>query len=210
MEIYKQLFALQNEIGKISKTETNPFFKSKYFDINQLLEQLKPLLEKHQLLVNQPIAITEGRMILRTVISYIEGKVGDRNSTLDTALCSEMILPDLTDPQKLGSVITYYRRYALQSLLLLQAEDDDGNKASYQKPATQSAPQLDSTSARKKCSTCFQEFNPKPGFEWATKCFDCWKKEKDENVGSTTTATKTPVAATPEASEPSWDDVPFG
>ena len=31
------------------------------------------------------------------------------------------------DPQKLGSEITYYRRYTLQSLLGLQAEDDDAN-----------------------------------------------------------------------------------
>jgi hypothetical protein len=39
-----------------------------------------------------------------------------------------MVLPNLQDPQKLGSAITY-RRYTLQSLLGLQAEDDDGNKA---------------------------------------------------------------------------------
>jgi len=31
-----------------------------------------------------------------------------------------------TDPQKMGAVITYYRRYALQSLFLLEAEDLDG------------------------------------------------------------------------------------
>ena len=41
-----------------------------------------------------------------------------------------MELPNLQDPQKLGSAITYFRRYTLQSLLGLQAEDDDGNKAS--------------------------------------------------------------------------------
>ena len=41
-----------------------------------------------------------------------------------------MELPPLTDPQKIGSAITYYRRYTLQSLLGIQAEDDDANKAS--------------------------------------------------------------------------------
>ena len=41
-----------------------------------------------------------------------------------------MDLPDIQDPQKLGSCITYYRRYTLASLLGLQAEDDDGNAAS--------------------------------------------------------------------------------
>jgi hypothetical protein len=42
---------------------------------------------------------------------------------------SEVTLPDLQDPQKMGSAITYYRRYSLQSLFLLQAQDDDGEIA---------------------------------------------------------------------------------
>jgi hypothetical protein len=54
----KKLFLLQQEIGKISKGQENPFFKSKYFDINKLLEQLQPLLEKHQLLILQPLTRT--------------------------------------------------------------------------------------------------------------------------------------------------------
>ena len=39
-------------------------------------------------------------------------------------------MAELSDPQKMGSMITYYRRYTLQSLLGLQAEDDDANAAS--------------------------------------------------------------------------------
>jgi len=44
-------------------------------------------------------------------------------------------LPMSGTPQQLGSAITYYRRYTLQSLLSLQAEDDDANAASNVKPA---------------------------------------------------------------------------
>jgi hypothetical protein len=33
-------------VHTLSKTATNPFFKSKYFDINSLIEQVDPLLEK--------------------------------------------------------------------------------------------------------------------------------------------------------------------
>ena len=40
-----------------------------------------------------------------------------------------MPLPNDLDAQKLGSAITYFRRYTLQSLLALQAIDDDGNLA---------------------------------------------------------------------------------
>jgi hypothetical protein len=116
-ELLKALFEAKKEIGKISKDSNNPFFKSKYFDINQLLEHVEPVFEKHGLIILQPI--TEGK-----VISYvIHVETGQ-------SIESYIELSQITDPQKIGSAITYYRRYTLQSLLSLQAEDDDGNKAS--------------------------------------------------------------------------------
>ena len=44
-----KLFNLQQEIGTISKDAKNPFYKSKYFDINSLIKQLQPLLKKTQI-----------------------------------------------------------------------------------------------------------------------------------------------------------------
>ena len=117
MSIYKKLYEAKKEIGKISKDSKNPFFKSKYFDVNSLLEHVEPILQKHDLLLLQPIL--EGKV--STIIIDVES--GDK-------VVSDIVLPSLNDPQKLGSAITYYRRYTLQSLLGLQAEDDDGNKAS--------------------------------------------------------------------------------
>jgi hypothetical protein len=116
-DLLKALAEVKKEVGTLSKTETNPFFKSKYFDINSLIQQVDPLLEKNNLLLLQPIENNK----VRSVIYHIES--GEN-------VISEMDLPNLQDPQKLGSAITYYRRYTLQSLLGLQAEDDDGNKAS--------------------------------------------------------------------------------
>jgi hypothetical protein len=43
---------------------------------------------------------------------------------------SWLTLPDNIDPQKMIGATTYYRRATLQSLLSLQAVDDDGNSAS--------------------------------------------------------------------------------
>lgn len=115
-ELLKALANVKKEVGTLSKTETNPFFRSKYFDINSLIQQIEPLLEKNNLLLLQPIIENK----VKSAIYHIEsGEV----------VFSEIELPNLTDPQKLGSAITYYRRYTLQSLLGLQAEDDDGNKA---------------------------------------------------------------------------------
>lgn len=121
-DILKKLYKVQSEIGSISKDVTNPFYKSKYFDINSLIGQLQPLLKQHGLLLLQPIEDQK----VKSVIVEIDGE-GQVESAIN--------LPDLQDPQKMGSAITYYRRYTLQSLLALQAEDDDGNKAiTKQKP----------------------------------------------------------------------------
>ena len=117
MSIYKKLFEAKKEIGKISKDSKNPFFKSKYFDINSLLEHVEPILQKHDLLLLQPI--TEGKV--STVIVDVE--TGEK-------VISEIALPQLNDPQKLGSCVSYYRRYTAQSLIGLQATDDDANLAS--------------------------------------------------------------------------------
>lgn len=111
---------IQNEIGVMTKTETNPFFKSKYFDINNLLAQLQPLVEKHKIMIIQPLCEVGGRPALLTEVWDLEKK--------ESIMKSFMPLPDLQDPQKMGSAVTYYRRYSLQSLFLLQTQDDDGNK----------------------------------------------------------------------------------
>ena len=115
--IYSRLFKLKEKVGKISKDSKNPFFKSKYFDVNSLLENIEPLCHENNLLLLQPII---GNKVCTKIIDIESGE----------EVISEIELPNITDPQKLGSAITYYRRYTLQSLLGIQAEDDDANKAS--------------------------------------------------------------------------------
>jgi len=117
MEIYKKLLEVQKEVGAISKDSKNPFFKSKYFDINSLIQHVEPILTKHGLLLLQPIK--EGKQYSMIV----DAETGE-------SIESSLELPNLSDPQKLGSAVTYYRRYTLCSLLALQAEDDDANIAS--------------------------------------------------------------------------------
>lgn len=116
--IYQKLADAKAEIGAISKDSTNPFYKSKYFDINNLLAHVEPILLKNGLLCLQPII--DGVVI--TQIFDIE---------IEHGCCIESSIPltDENDPQKLGSQISYFRRYTLSSLLAIQAEDDDANSA---------------------------------------------------------------------------------
>lgn len=113
---YEKLSAVKAEVGRISKDSSNPFFKSKYFDVNSLLLHVEPIIQKHELLLLQPIQ--DG--LVKSIIFDTKG----------FSIESGIALPEINDPQKLGSAITYYRRYTLQSLLALQAEDDDANLAS--------------------------------------------------------------------------------
>lgn len=117
--IYQKLLEIQKKIGAIKKDKENPFFKSKYADINAYIEEVKPILNEHGLIILQPLlVIRQGCNAIKTII--IDSKSGENISSI-------IKLPDNPDPQKMGSTITYFRRYAIQSMLFLQAEDDDGN-----------------------------------------------------------------------------------
>jgi hypothetical protein len=117
--IYEKILAVQSKIGKISKDKENPFYKSSFFDINGLLEQLSPILVEEGLVVIQPLTSLDGKMSLTTIVASDEEQID-----------FTVPLTENSDPQKMGSAITYFRRYSLQSLFCLQAEDDDANKAS--------------------------------------------------------------------------------
>jgi len=116
LNFYEKLSAVKAEVGRISKDSSNPFFKSKYFDINSLLMHVEPIIQKNNLLLLQPIQ----NGLVKSIIYDTNG----------FSIESGIELTGITDPQKLGSAITYFRRYTLQSLLALQAEDDDANLAS--------------------------------------------------------------------------------
>jgi hypothetical protein len=115
--LYPKLHAAKQKIGKVVKNANNPHFKKSYADINSLLETVEPILLEHGLLLLQPI---------------IDGYVNTMIIDIDNgdSVSSSLRLPDVLDPQKLIGATTYYRRASLQSLMSLQAVDDDGNEIS--------------------------------------------------------------------------------
>lgn len=117
MKILAKLHASKLAIEKVKKNSKNPHFKNTYADLNALLEAVEPVLLENGLLLLQPI--TENRVW--SVVCDIES---------DEKIESYIDLPASINPQQMGSAITYYRRYTLQSLLSLQAVDDDANMAS--------------------------------------------------------------------------------
>lgn len=125
LKVLDAIFKVKEEFKKIEKDGDNPFFKSKYVTLNQVLDMVVPLLRLEGVELLQPTDVIESSSgevvnVLKTILVHEEGE----------SLVSTMVIPNLGDIQKLGGAITYLRRYMLKSLLALQDEDDDGETAS--------------------------------------------------------------------------------
>ena len=132
MKIYAKLHEAKKEIGVVKKNAKNPHFKNTYADLNALIDAVEPILLEKGLILLQPIK---------------DGKVYTQIIDIDTFDMIESwidLSPNLT-AQALGSQVTYYRRYTLQSLMSLQADDDDGHKASIPQPIVKEILQVGST-----------------------------------------------------------------
>jgi hypothetical protein len=113
------LIKFQSTVGKIKKDSINPFFKSVYASLPDILNSIHQPLIENGLSINQ---FPTGTNSLTTIISHESGEY-----MMDTYTMT----PAKNDPQGIGSCITYQRRYALGAVLSLNIdEDDDGNSAS--------------------------------------------------------------------------------
>jgi hypothetical protein len=121
----------QAEMGNAVKDSTNPFFRNKYADLNAVREACLPVLNKFGISVLQPTIQIEGKNFVKTILLHESGE------TIESL--TEILFAKQNDPQAQGSGITYARRYGLQSLVNIGAEDDDGNKAAEQPKGNKSA-----------------------------------------------------------------------
>ena len=124
------LVQAQAEIEPILEDSDNPFYKSKYMSLSQLRETVRGTLGKHGLAVVQMPVTENDRIGLRTVIVHSSGESLDCGTLTGTV--------DAKDPHKIGSCLTYFRRYAIASVLGCVADlDDDANHASGRGPRPQ-------------------------------------------------------------------------
>jgi len=125
-QIATALLKAQSEMSNPKKGATNPFFKSKYADLNAIREAVIPTLNDNGISVLQPIVHIEGKNFVKTILLHESGEF------LESV--TEIIYNKVNDAQAQGSGISYARRYALQSFVCVGADDDDAQKAVQQKP----------------------------------------------------------------------------
>ena len=126
------LSAAQGAIEAASKGAVNPYFKSKYADLNALREVIREPLAVNGLSITQfARTVSNGeRVEVETMLMHSSGEYLRDTLVLPVGRKFDKegeAMP--VDVQSIGSAITYARRYALSSILSLAADDDDGNAA---------------------------------------------------------------------------------
>jgi hypothetical protein len=116
------LIQFQKNVPTIVKDKSNPFFKSKYSDLASVINGVSETLSRCELAVFHRTRIQDGRNVLVTVLAHSSGEMIE----------SELFIPEQQDPQKLGSLFTYLKRYSYVAILGIASEDedDDANRAS--------------------------------------------------------------------------------
>jgi hypothetical protein len=131
--IYTKLLAFQKLGVSIRKDKKNPHFKNDYASINEVLDKVKPVLSELGVVIIQQPEVTKATSDLEdTLCPGLRTTLRDVES--ETEVSGFLPFIGATDPQKLGSNLTYLRRYALVAMLGLEDEDDDGNHASAKTP----------------------------------------------------------------------------
>ena len=124
-ELATALAKAQSEIEIAGRKETNPFYKSKYADLAELIKVSRPALTKNGLAVMQQITTDMDAMTwLHTLLVHTSGQ------WIETRM---RVIPVKNDVQSFGSCITYLRRYCYAALINIAVadEDDDGEAAVY-------------------------------------------------------------------------------
>lgn len=118
--LVEALIEFQKDLPAVGLDGDNPHFKSKFATLGNVTKEVLPKLNAVGLSYTVGSFVDNGVLILD---AHLLHESGDSRS---------MQFPiTATDPQKVGSAVTYYRRYALAALTGVVADvDDDGNTAS--------------------------------------------------------------------------------
>ncbi|AZO95247.1 ERF family protein [Halocella sp. SP3-1] len=114
----------QSEVSNPKKTETNPFHGSKYAPLGSVIDQVKPVLDKHGLCFSQLVSGDGAKSSVTTLLMHESGEFIES----EPLTFPNQISKGDSAAQGGGSSITYARRYSLEAILGISSEEDnDGN-----------------------------------------------------------------------------------
>lgn len=130
-ELATALAKAQSEVENASKSSANPHFKSKYADLAEILNTVRPVFSSHGIAIVQMPSFADGKASVETLLAHSSGQWISNT-------CSAPVTKQ--DAQSVGSAITYLRRYSLAAFAGVAQEDDDGHAAVQQPTRTQQQP----------------------------------------------------------------------
>ena len=120
-EVMKKIAQFQKQFPGLEKRHHNTFTKSKYANLDDVINQISPHLLECGLMYYQTIVRHEDGHYVDTVVSTEEG-----SEIRSSVMINELV--EKTGAHGFGAAITYARRYALCTILgLVESGDDDGN-----------------------------------------------------------------------------------
>lgn len=136
MSVYEKLIKVQNEL-KAPKSKYNSFGKYKYRSLEDILEGVKPLLNKYNatLVISDTITQVGDRYYLSAEAAFIDTETGDKIS--NSAMARESAdKKGMDDSQITGTASSYARKYALNGLFLIDdTKDADTDEAHVEREA---------------------------------------------------------------------------
>lgn len=120
-ELVSALSKAQSQMKPALKTANNPFFNSKYADLNDVWEACrKPLTDNGLAIIQGPSSCEGNKIRLSTLLAHTSGQWIE--CVMETPVLK-------LDPQGIGSATSYLRRYSVAAMVGISTEDDDANEA---------------------------------------------------------------------------------
>jgi len=126
-ELAAALAKAQRTLKAAIKDSTNPHFRSRYADLASIWSAWQEAGPANGLAITQTTAVRDGAIVLITQMSHSSGQWMRGEYPLN---------PIKNDPQGLGSVLTYARRYNLAAITGVCPDDDDSEGAMGRNPVT--------------------------------------------------------------------------
>jgi len=133
--IAPDLVKVQAGINGVAKDGNNPIFRSKYITLDSILLAVRPVLSQCNIFLSQSVqSHTDSEITVRSTLIHASGEwIANEVSVPVNPIINRDGKVQPVDAHRVGSAITYGRRYSLSALLAIgeaSDTDDDGNTAS--------------------------------------------------------------------------------
>lgn len=128
--VYMALAAAQSEMEQVVKGAINPAFKSRYASLDDVVQVVRPPLNRHGIAYFHQIISQENGSAMRTVLFH--------GASETEVHCDVPLIVDRNNMQGFKSATTYAKRIGVESLTgIAPQDDDDGNAAAKAAPVVE-------------------------------------------------------------------------